>query len=312
MKRPPNSIFLQFLPLIILSLFAISCNSDKDTITRTSHTHNSFLGVSDLAVGNNRFTFVIRSLEGETLKSNDIQVEFFYDELEDFVSKFKMSAIFQELQDIVPHVHEDGQLHEHSESKGFYAIPKAGFAYPGTWIARFSIQSGNESQHTIPDLAFKVNDLSKVPQVGALIPHTRNPTLREVTDIDEICSNFPADDMHEVSITEALKAAQPFVIIWSAPSFCTSQICSPITRSAIKLQQLFGAEVTFIHIEPWDLNVARNEGRLIPTQEFIEWNLPSEPWVFVVGSNGRVVAKFEGLISENELETSIQRVIKLY
>ncbi len=47
-------------------------------------------------------------------------------------------------------------------------------------------------------------------------------------------------------------------------------------------------------------------------KELMEWNLPSEPWIFVVDSNGKVFEKFEGLISENELETSIQRVAELY
>jgi hypothetical protein len=39
-----------------------------------------------------------------------------------------------------------------------------------------------------------------------------------------------------------------------------------------------------------------------------EWNLPSEPWVFVVGRDGRVAAKFEGAVSVPELTAAVELV----
>ena len=32
-----------------------------------------------------------------------------------------------------------------------------------------------------------------------------------------------------------------------------------------------------------------------------EWGLPTEPWVFVVDAEGIVIARFEGLVAEEEL-----------
>ena len=312
MKQPFKSFLFSFSVLVVLCSFVTSCNESNEAITRVEYTHNSFLGVSDITVGDNRFTFVINDLQGKTLQSTNIKVEFLYKEPERLVSQFKTVPNFQELKNIIPHIHEDGEIHEHSDNKGFYVVSKANFSHPGIWIARFSIPPINKKQITIPDLAFNVKASSMVPQVGELIPRTQNLTQRDVAHIDEICSNLPPDNMHEVSIVEAIEGSLPFVVIWSAPSFCTSQICSPITRSLVKLQQLYGDKVTFIHMEPWNLQVARDEGRLIPTKELMEWNLPSEPWIFVVDSNGKVFEKCEGLISENELETSIQRVAELY
>jgi len=40
-----------------------------------------------------------------------------------------------------------------------------------------------------------------------------------------------------------------------------------------------------------------------------EWRLPSEPWTFLVGRDGRIKAKFEGSISAQELESAVRRLL---
>ena len=40
-----------------------------------------------------------------------------------------------------------------------------------------------------------------------------------------------------------------------------------------------------------------------------EWNLLTEPWTFLVGSNGKIVDRFEGTVSVNELETAVREKI---
>ena len=37
-----------------------------------------------------------------------------------------------------------------------------------------------------------------------------------------------------------------------------------------------------------------------------EWNLPTEPWTFLVAANGKIVDRFEGTVSVNELETAVR------
>jgi hypothetical protein len=39
------------------------------------------------------------------------------------------------------------------------------------------------------------------------------------------------------------------------------------------------------------------------------WKLPTEPWVFLVGRNGRIEARFEGAVSERELEEAVRRFL---
>jgi len=40
-----------------------------------------------------------------------------------------------------------------------------------------------------------------------------------------------------------------------------------------------------------------------------EWGLPSEPWVYVLDSGGRVAARFEGAVSPEEIEDVLSFVM---
>jgi hypothetical protein len=59
--------------------------------------------------------------------------------------------------------------------------------------------------------------------------------------------------------------------------------------------------VRFIHVEVFrDNNPQRGYDRWMR-----QWGLLSEPWVFVVGRDGRVKAKFEGSVSVAELAAAV-------
>jgi hypothetical protein len=68
----------------------------------------------------------------------------------------------------------------------------------------------------------------------------------------------------------------------------------------------YGKRVAFTHQEIWQ-DFA--EKKVFPTVE--EWRLDSEPWVFVVDGQGIIRAKFEGLMTAQELEVALQQLITL-
>ncbi len=84
-----------------------------------------------------------------------------------------------------------------------------------------------------------------------------------------------------------------------------SAICGPVTDVVASVQKRYAELASFIHIEPWDLTIARDEGRLVAAAVMSEWRLPSEPWTFVVGRDGRVVARFEGIVAGVEIERAL-------
>jgi hypothetical protein len=63
------------------------------------------------------------------------------------------------------------------------------------------------------------------------------------------------------------------------------------------------AGVRFIHVEIYEDNdPTKGENEWVA-----EWGLPSEPWVFLVGPDGRVRARFEGTVSVRELDDAVRR-----
>ena len=64
-----------------------------------------------------------------------------------------------------------------------------------------------------------------------------------------------------------------------------------------------------IRIEPWDVDLAREKGILKFTENAKVWGLHSEPWVYLVDESGIVVDRFEGPVSSEELEYSINSLL---
>ena len=79
--------------------------------------------------------------------------------------------------------------------------------------------------------------------------------------------------------------------VFATPKFCESRTCGPVVDVVDAVRKRFaGKGVRFIHVEIYRGNDPQNGlnrwGR--------EWPLPSEPWTFAVGRDGRIKAKFEG------------------
>ena len=290
--------------VVVVSLLSLTCGPSPGQ--PDSSRYSSFIGGSEFVVGDNRFSFMFLPDELDNLEDANVDVEFYLYKGEVLTPKFGLPARYQEVRGLTPHIHDDGELHEHLDLHGVYIVDRARFDTPGIWTAKVVF---NSSDSVVEEMAFQVLEVSVAPNMGQKVPATRNLTIHDVDRIEDIDSHIPPDSMHEKSVAQALEEGKPFVVVWSTPMFCMSAMCGPVTDQVISLQARYKERVNFIHIEPWDLNVARNEGRLVPTLEFAEWKLSSEPWVYVIGGDGRVGARFEGIVSSDEIETAIHGVL---
>ncbi len=303
-----------WLAILVLSVALAAAVSawllldDPDATLGEIPQYNSFHGASEFVMGENRFPFALASFEGEPLADADVSVSFYYLRDSEWEFRFRREADYREVEGVTPHLHDDGFLHKHLDVRGQY-VAKVNFQSTGVWQARFSLSVDEESAPTVGDLAFNVLTEPTAPGVGEPAPPIETPTIHDVASIDEIETRDPPDDMHDLSVAQALKQEKPFVVVWSAPMFCTSAICGPVLDSAVRVQEKLGDRVNFIHIEPWDLKIAREEGRLIPIREFTEWGLTTEPWIFVVDARGIVFERFEGLVTDGELGKAVMGVL---
>ena len=189
-------------------------------------------------------------------------------------------------------------------------IDSVTFDEPGYWGTSFTIGNGESGQGEIQGMAFEVLRDSLTPKIGEKVPSINNLTIKDVNDFSDISSRVMEDDMHRYSVAQALDLGKPFVVLFSTPMFCISRMCGPITDVAAGLHAKYGEQVPFIHIEPYDLKIAREEGRLVTVDAMHAWNLVSEPWLFVIDEDGRVSQRFEGLVSAGELELALTEVLK--
>ena len=303
LRRPWVVILVLTIALVAAISAWLLLDDSPDTLGELPQ-YNSFHGASEFVVGENRFPFALASVEGEPLANAALSVSFYYLQDDQWRYRFRQNAEYREVEGVTPHLHEDGFLHRHLDVRGQY-VATVNFQSPGVWQARFTLSDGDESGPTIGDLAFNVLSEPAAPGVGQPVPPTENLTIHDVSGIHEIETRDPPDDMHNLSVADALEQQKPFVVVWSAPMFCTSAICGPVLDSAVRLQERFGERVNFIHIEPWDLEIARTEGRLVPIPQFTEWGLTTEPWVFIVDSKGLVHDRFEGLVTDDELQQAL-------
>jgi CBS domain-containing protein len=120
----------------------------------------------------------------------------------------------------------------------------------------------------------------------------------------------------ETSVSEALAAGEPFVLVFATPKFCVSAQCGP-TLDRLKPIAAAHPELTFINVEPYQLEAVEGQlqpiltgepPQLTPATATNEWRLAAEPWVFVVDGDGIVTASFMLIFSDEELETAIAAV----
>ncbi len=114
--------------------------------------------------------------------------------------------------------------------------------------------------------------------------------------------------MHEMTIAEAVESGRPTVVAFATPAFCQSRVCGPLMDSVVDpLFQRYGGRVNFVHVEPYDLEKAR-QGEIVVVPEVEEWGLQTEPWLFIIDRQGRIAAKFEAIVAVEEVEQVLNRV----
>ena len=186
----------------------------------------------------------------------------------------------------------------------------------GQWGLEAILDPGTTSERT-GRFIFDVRETGTSPAIGAAAPSDDTPTATDAAGIAEISTDDDPDpDFYTTSISGALAAHEPFVVVFATPAFCRSATCGPTLELVKTAAADFKGRLTFIHVEPYEL--VMSDGQLQPmldtnnnpitVQAVDDWGLPTEPYVFVVDGAGNVSAKFEGLASPEELTAAFEAV----
>lgn len=176
---------------------------------------------------------------------------------------------------------------------------------PGTyWL--LAEPEGGEPVQALGNVVVAASD--PVPDVGDAVPPSETPTLASVGgDASRITTRTPPDELLlRHSVADSLRAGVPLVVTFATPKLCASRVCGPVVDVVEEVAKRFvGEDVRFIHVEVYEGNdPAEGYNRWMQ-----EWGLVTEPWTFVVGADGRLVERYEGVVSVKELEESVSALL---
>ncbi|MFQ5380898.1 MAG: hypothetical protein ACE5EF_04645 [Dehalococcoidia bacterium] len=314
-----------FLALTLAGAVAAACggSSEEDAFPTSAdpsgplptgqvRTINAIIAGSEWLVGHNNFVVGITDENDQPQGGAIVEATFF--DLQDPSNPQPVATVAgvesaPGVGEEVTHVHEGGETHIHGgedEDRVGYYFP-VDFSHPGQWgvAVRAELKDGSQGESRV---SFFVSDRAGVVIPGEPAPLSDNLTAAEVTDIREIDSGDPPNDMHDVKIKDAIEAGRPLVVVFATPAYCTSRFCGPVVEEMETLQDEFGEDVDFVHVEIW-----RSFERQVLNDTVKEWILRpdgglSEPQVYVVDAGGTVYDRWEGPAAANILRGAVAAV----
>jgi len=265
---------------------------------------------SELVVGRNRFAFGLLK-DGSLLAAGDVALRV-YDIREPEAQLVAVTpAVYHALEVIEQgrhiHIHPDGTRHAHdtaTDVRGIY-VAQLTLERPGPWGLEIVVRQANGAVEAAR-LSVDALPVPRSPMPGTPAPRSRNLIASDVSDLSQIDSSEPPDArLHQTRIADAIREGRPQVIVFATPKYCTSRVCGPVLDVVRTLIPAYGRRVAFVHQEIWQPG---GMDKLAPTVE--EWNLRSEPWTFVVGGDGVIRARFEGLTTRRELEAVLRQMLR--
>jgi hypothetical protein len=311
--RPPvcRVVVLVFLMAACFTQFEERWTVAAEYTASVGRALQVLITTSELVVGQNRFAFGLLQYN-KLLDAATVAVRVYDIRDQQAQLTAEMPALYHKLEVVEQgnrvHVHPDGTRHIHNETtdvQGIY-VTQVTFVYPGPWGLEILAQQGDGPVETAR-LSVNVLAVSPTPMLGAPAPRSHNLIASDVSDLRQIDSSEPPDPrLHQTRIADAIAQGKPQVIVFATPKFCTSRVCGPVVDVVRTLLPAYGKQVVFIHQEIWQ---AGSPQKFSPTVE--EWNLRSEPWIFVVDGQGMIRAKFEGLTTRRELEAAVRHMLGL-
>ncbi|MGH9187718.1 MAG: TlpA family protein disulfide reductase [Acidimicrobiales bacterium] len=200
-----------------------------------------------------------------------------------------------------------------SEGRGVYAAD-AGFGQPGIWEVEVTADLVDGGTVRATSL-FEVLPAHRVPAEGDVAPQSENLTVDSpgvpMSAIDSRASDVepvPDPELHGTTIAEAVRTGRPALVVFSTPTFCVSRFCGPVTDMVGGLAADYADRASFIHVEVW-----RDFEAQQLNDTAAEWLTPNgaegnEPWVFLIGADGRIAARWDNVATPGEITAELERL----
>jgi len=200
-----------------------------------------------------------------------------------------------------------------SEGRGVYGAPVT-FDQPGFW--EVEVTATIEGDAVSGAGAFEVAEDHRYPAVGEKAPRSKNLVIGSedapTEAIDSRASGgspVPDRSLHRTTVDESVRAGEPALVVISTPVYCVSRFCGPITDMIEELAADQPKTINFIHIEVW-----RNFQGQVVNRAAADWVYRgkdlTEPWVFLIDGDGRIVARWDNVATRAEIEPELGKLTK--
>jgi hypothetical protein len=271
----------------------------------TSVTEDHDLAVSPTGAvfdrGRNRFGFGIFHVDNSPVTNADVAL--YAAPIAGGPAQGPFPARFESLA-TEPRYEAQSTASDPNAAKGFY-VADLNFDKPGPWNMIAVLRTGSQLSSARVNTSVIVGRPNHIPAVGQKAPPIHTLTTSDVGgNIGSIDTRVPHDDMHAVDFADVV-GKQPVVLLFATPALCQSRVCGPVVDVAEQVEhESSSSGVAFIHQEIYKDNNASKGLR----PQVLHYGLRTEPWLFVVGKDGRISTRIEGAFSVPELEAAVKKV----
>lgn len=203
-----------------------------------------------------------------------------------------------------------------SEGRGVYQAEDVTFDHAGFWEVEVSADiEGLGAQRAA--VTFAVLEDPAYPAPGEPALETENLTIdstdappgaidsRAVTD-----GEVPDPELHEWTIARAIQEGRPAIVLFSTPVYCVSRFCGPVTEALADVAARYDERAVFIHVE-----VFRDYDAQEINQAAADWLYRNgdltEPWLYLIGSDGVILDRWAVLWRDSELEAALEALPRM-
>jgi len=143
------------------------------------------------------------------------------------------------------------------------------------------------------------------PKVGDAAPKVHTPTLASVAgDAARISTRSPAATGLLTTDLFDVYGKKPVALLFATPALCQSRVCGPVVDVLEEARATdTSGKVAYITNEIYKDNRVDLGLRTQPAA----YGLPTEPWLFVLNAQGKVVERIEGAFSVAEVRRAIAK-----
>jgi hypothetical protein len=305
------------LAVVALALVAAGCGSEGGggtTSTTVPEGFSVFVASYDVSAGTQprRFIAGLQGMDQRLVNYGTVTMRFAWlgeaeTQQASAVPSITSTGTYLPIPGSKPATTQKPQLTSPSQARGVYAANVA-FDRPGFWGVEViaDIEGQGPRRGTA---SFQVTPKPLVPDVGQPALKTENLTLTSKgvppSAIDSRAqgagAKVPDPELHKTTIADAIAAKRLAVVVFSTPVYCVSQFCGPITDMISELRPTYADRADFIHVEIWR-DFQKKELNKAAADWLYRGDNLNEPWVFVIGADGRIVARFDNVTTADELK----------